>query len=155
MRPVPTSILFILLLSLCGLCAWQWSRESELRKLASDQRAEIQQLYALRDELEGRAKAADGEILRLTTSLAEMRAQSVAKTALDEQQQAAMQMKEMVEKQNLALKQQNDAITQMNASMQQANETIKRLGAERDEVTKKLNDVTALYNKLANPPKSS
>jgi len=156
MRPIPQTILLFLLLALCGLCAWQWSRESILREVVTTQRNEIQTLTQLRDELEGRAKAADAEILRLTGTLAEMRAQSVSKDTLDEQQQAAMQLKEVVEKQNLAIKEQNDAIAKQNASIQQANDTIKKVIDERDQLSKKLNEVTTLYNKLAQSlPKDS
>ena len=32
-RPVPLAILLLLLVGLCGLCAWQWNREEQLREL--------------------------------------------------------------------------------------------------------------------------
>jgi len=73
---------------------------------------------------------------------------------VEEQKLLNTQMRELVEKQNLAVQQQNEAIEKQNAAIQQANEIIKKLTEERDAVTKKLNETTALYNKLlAQAPK--
>ena len=152
MKPLPNFILALLLVALCGLCAWQWNRESQLRSLAAGQRDQIATLTALRDELESRVKAADGEVLRITASLAELRANSVSKEIHAEALDANAQLREVVEKQNAAITQQNELLTRQNAVITQANETIRKLTAERDDLGKKLNEVTALYNKLVKPP---
>ena len=51
MRPLPNIILSLLLLALCGLCAWQWNRERSLRELLQSQRDQLQSLTAERDDL--------------------------------------------------------------------------------------------------------
>lgn len=153
MRPVPTFVLLSLLVALCGLCAWQWARESRLREYALSQRNAVTSLTAEREELETRVKAADGEILRLTGSVNELRTTSVSKLQHEEVLQANAQMRESVEKQNLLLVQQNEAIQKQNQAIAKANEGITRLSTERDDLARRLNEVTALYNKLANPPK--
>lgn len=154
-RPVPLSLLLLLLLSLCGLCAWQWKREDDFRDLTRRQLAEIASVRKELDETSARAKAADAEILRLTGSLSELRTTSVAKTQHEEVLEAAQKMKENILKQNTALKEQQDALTKASASITTANETIKSLAAERDSVAKKLNALTLEFNKLANPDKSA
>jgi DNA repair exonuclease SbcCD ATPase subunit len=145
MRPVPPSFLITLLLALCALCAWQWHRESGQRGVASRQQNALTQLQARHGEVEARVKAADAEILRLTGALHELRANSVAKPRHEEVAQANARMREAMEKQSALL-------IQANAAIQQANENIRTLATERDALAKRVNEITALYNKLANPP---
>lgn len=149
MKPVPSSLLLVLLLALCGLCAWQWQRESALRRIVSTQLAEVNQLVAERSELESRAKAADAEILRLTGTLAELKANSVDKQTHDEVLAANTTMRESIEKQNTAIKDLNETIAKASLAIQQANESITKLTTERDALAKRLNEVTAKYNALA------
>jgi len=149
MKPVPNIVLSILLAALCGLCAWQWHRERELRALAASQRDEVIGLTTKRDELEARVKAADGEVLRITASLAELRANSVAKEVHTEAVEANAILRENIIKQNTAITQQNELLTKQNSLIQQANEQTKKLVGERDELAKRLNEVTARYNQLA------
>ena len=149
MKPVPPAILLVLLLALCGLCAWQWQRESALRRIVSTQLAEVNQLMAERSELESRTKAADGEILRLTGALAELKANSVDKQTHDEVLAANTTMREAIEKQNIAIKEQNDRLEKANTAILLANENLKKVIAEREALAKRINEVTALYNTLA------
>jgi DNA repair exonuclease SbcCD ATPase subunit len=149
MKPVPNILLSALLLALCGLSFWQWHREGQLRSLASSLSEQLAEVTAKRDDLEARVKAADAEVLRITASLAELRASSVSKEVHDEAMQANTTLRESVLKQNAAITQQNELITKQNASIQQANDSLKKLVTERDDLAKRLNDLTALYNKLA------
>jgi|GEM_PF-1874154 len=151
MRPVPSLILTVLLLALCGLCGWQWWRENELRKIAKEQRDQIVRMEATVQEQDARIKAADAEVLRLTGSLAELRTNSVAKQDFDELKTAATQHVETINKQNEIIEQQNGVVEQLNASVLKANASIKSLASQRDELVKRVNDVTDQYNKLANP----
>ena len=153
MRPVPNLILSLLLLALCGLCAWQWNRESRLRSLAAAQHDEITAITTERDELQSRVKAADAEVLRITASLAEQRASSVSKETHAEILQANMTLRDAANKQGTMITEQNELLAKQNTAMQQANESIKKLSTARDDLAKRLNEVTALYNKLAKPPK--
>lgn len=149
MKPVPNIMLSLLLLALCALCVWQWNRESQLRTLAASQRDQLSVLSTKRDELESRVKAADGEVLRITASLAELRANSASKDAHAEALQANTMLRDTIAKQNAAITQQNELIAKQNTVIQQANDSTKKLTTERDELAKRLNEVTARYNKIA------
>ncbi len=151
MKPVPNLILSALLVALCGLCFWQWHREARLRALVSSQDDQLVALTGMRDDLEARVKAADTEVLRITASMAELRANSVSKEVHDEVLKANATLRESAIKQNAAITQQNELITKQNASIQQANDNLKKLITERDDLAKRLNELTALYNKLAKP----
>lgn len=153
MRPVPNLILSLLLLALCGLCAWQWNRESRLRSLAAAQRDEVTALTTERDELQSRVKAADVEVLRITASLAELRGNSVSKENHAQILKANTTLRDAASKQSMMITEQNELLAKQNTAMQQANESIKKLSAARDDLAKRLNEVTALYNKLPKPPK--
>lgn len=148
-RPVPLAILLLLLLGLCGLCAWQWNREELLRVLTRSQLSEIEGLKKALDESSLRAKAADAEILRLTEALNEIKTASVAKTQYDEAVAVAQTMREGVVKQNAALKEQQEALLKSQAAATKANQTIERLTGERDGLGQKLNALTQQYNSLA------
>jgi methyl-accepting chemotaxis protein len=149
MRPVPQSLLLALLIALCALCAWQWWRESALREMAIAQRGEVFRIAAERDDLASRMKAADAEILRLTAALTDLRSHSVSKQVYDEMVQSGQRLRDTAEKQNVTIKDQNESITKQNAAVQQANQNIRKLTTERDDLARRVNDMTALYNKLA------
>ena len=158
MKPVPNLILSALLIALCGLCFWQWHREARLRALVSSQGDQLVALTGMRDDLEARVKAADAEVLRITASMAELRANSVSKEVHDEVLKANATLRESaikqiaaITQQNAAITQQNELITKQNASIQRANDNLKKLITERDDLAKRLNELTALYNKLAKP----
>ena len=147
-RPVPLGILLLLLLGLCGLCAWQWNREEQLRDLTRRQLAENADLRKSLDENSARAKAGDAEILRLTETLSDIKTASVSKSQYDEALAAAQAMREGVLKQNAALKEQQEALLKANAAVAQANHAIEKTAAERDGFIQKLNALTLQYNKL-------
>lgn len=151
MKPVPNTVLSLLLIALCGLCAWQWHRETQLRSLATTQRDELISLHQKHDELEAHMKAADAEVLRLTQSLADLRANSVSKDIHAEVVEANSKLRLTITKQNMAITQQNELIAKQNSTIQTANDNLKKLAVERDDLAKRLNDVTALYNKLVKP----
>ena len=147
MKPVPNIVLSLLLIALCGLCAWQWDRESKLRLQLKAKVMALNVATTQRDELEARVKAADAEVLRITASLAELRANSVSKETHSEALQANTLLRENIEKQNTAITQQNERLSKQNAAIQQLNDNLKKLATERDDLAKRLNDVTAMYNK--------
>ncbi len=149
MKPVPNIVLSGLLLALCCLCAWQWNREASLRSLVATQQGELIALHQTHIDLEAQVKAADAEVLRITASLAELRSNSVSKEAHDETVQAVATLRETVTKQNAAITQQNELIVKQNGTIQAANDSLKKATATRDQLATRLNEVTALYNKLA------
>lgn len=148
MRPVPQTVLLLLLAALCSLCAVQWWRESTLRETAMAQRADLARLSGERDELAGRMKAADAEILRLTAAQSDLRSNSVSKQVHEEVIRANGSLRESVEKQNAAIKERDESLAKQNAVIQRADENIRKLAAERDDLARRANEVTALYNKL-------
>lgn len=151
MKPVPNFILSLLLVALCALSAWQWNREHDLRTIATSQRDQLGTLSAQHDELDTRVRAADAEVLRLTGRLAELRANSVSKETHADALQANALLRDNIAKQNDAITKQNELLAQQNASIQQANDRLKKLASERDQLAKRLNEVTALYNTLVKP----
>ena len=151
MKPLPRSVLVALLLTFCALCAWQWHREAALRGIVSAQVAELTTLTADAAETAGRVMAANAEILRLTGTLAELRANSLPASEQQEIQQSHDRLREGYEQQTGVLNAQNGALTKANDAMQQANATIQKLTGEREALTKRLNETVAKYNKLAKP----
>ncbi len=155
MRSFSLTVLFFLLLGMCGLCAVQWWRESDLRQVALAQRTDLEKVSAQRNELNERIKAADAETLRVTTAFTELRANSVPKADLDTALTANEQLKAQIQTQNQAITQQNEALKKQNEALKQqaeviskANDTIRRVAEERDELVKKANEITAKYNAL-------
>ncbi|TLD71114.1 hypothetical protein FEM03_09375 [Phragmitibacter flavus] len=158
MRPVSSLVLTFLLIALCGLCGVQWWRENELRRIAEKQRDDLVRHEAVQMEQDARIKSADAEILRLTGSIADLRTNSVSKLEFDELKTAAEghvatinRQNEIIVQQNESITKQNEALEKFNAAMLQANETIKTLTTQRDDLAKRINEVTEQYNKLANP----
>ncbi len=148
MRPLPTWFLLGLLVALCGLCGWQWHRETTLRRLSEAHARGESQALADVAELTERAKATDAEILRLTGALSELKSTSVSKELHEEATAAIEQLKTTLQEAANRLTQQQTALTQQNGLLEQANTTIQKLTAERDALVKRLNETTANYNKL-------
>lgn len=149
MKPVANSVLLILLLALCGLCAWQWQRETLLRGIAMDLQSALVSLQQEKADLDARVQAANAEILRLTGALSELRSNSVDKHEHAALATASETMRETLEKQRAAIHERNESLLKASGSIQQANETIKELTKERDGLAKRLNDLTAKYNEMA------
>ena len=155
MRSFSLTVLFFLLLGMCGLCAVQWWRESKLRELALSTRGEITTLTRERNDLNDRLKAADAEMLRVTTAFTELRTNSVPKAELDAAVTANDMLKARIQEQSQAIARQNEALKQQNEllqkqaeSVKKANGTIQQVTSERDDLVKKANDATARYNAL-------
>ena len=148
MRSFPQPLLFLLLLAMCGLCSVQWWRESQLRETANALRLDLARSTAECDKVNERAKAADGEILRLNSAINELRVNSVAKADLDAALDSASRLREQVQKANQAITQQQSALEQQGAAIQKTNDTIKKTADERDDLARKANEITLKYNAL-------
>ena len=152
------NLLIFLALCLCGLVAFQWVRETALRKQvqeltdqvhdkseailnleASVRRGhdEIQRLDGLRKQLEQTVKSNDLRIAYLSTEL-DKATNDLRKT----------------EKQMLAYKdayqRTSENLTNANQTIVEQNERMKKLAEEGTEVVKKFNKLSADYNDLAN-----
>lgn len=152
MRPVPSSILVLLLLAMCGLCGVQWWRESRLREVAVTLRTDLSTMTGDRDHLNERAKAADAEILRLTTAFTTLRATSVSREEHGAALQAIELLRCQLDYQNSIITEQNAAVKAQGLSTQGANEIIRKLVVERDELVRRTNELTAKYNALLKRP---
>ena len=144
MKPLPQPILLGLLLALCALCTWQWHRETALRALAAQQSTDLTALQTAAAAATAQLNAQTAEILRLTSSLTELRNAPPPPDPAPALLETNLQLRETAAKQATAL-------TAANTAIQQANQTIQKLTAERDALAKRLNDTTAKYNKLAAP----
>ena len=151
------NLLIFFSLCLCGLIAFQWIRETDLRrdvqkltntvqdKLEAIQglegvkrrnEIEIQRLDALKNELNSTIKSNNTQILSLTNDLKKARAD----IAQNEQQIEVY--KESIKTANATIQAQNDSITEQNAEM-------KKIAEERNEIVLKLNKLAGDYKELA------
>ena len=152
------NLLIFLALCLCGLVAFQWVRETDLRKrlqgltdVVHDKseailnleasvrrgRDEIQRLDGQRKQLEQTVKSNDVRIAYLSTEL-EKATNDLRKT----------------EKQMLVFKdayqRTSENLTNANQAILEQNERMKKLAEEGNEVVKKYNKLSADYNELVN-----
>jgi len=164
------NLVLVLALALCGLCAFQWVRESRLRtevvSLQETNQVQAQSLVSA----ETLARRYESEIARLDSRVKELKqieqTNSVTiaslKISLKHSEEEAELLrkqvanyKEAVDRQNESITKQNAIITQQNVSIKEQNENLKRLAEERNELvgtlnarTKEFNDVVAKYNDL-------
>lgn len=151
------NLLIFFALALCALIAFQWVRETDLRKeiqklndtvhdksqaiidlearLRHDEE-EIRRLDGIKNELTATVRSNNLEIARLGKDLDKANVENLRKDKQIEVYKEAM---------NTA----NENIQKQNERMNAQNEEIKRLGEERNDFAKKLNKMTADYNELA------
>ena len=150
-------LLIFFSLCLCGLIAFQWIRETKLRKdiqglhndVADKQQrivnleaavrrneAEIQRLDALKNDLNNTIKTNQAQIAGLTKDLEK------AEKEHDRDQKQIEAYKEAFEKQKMVVQQQNEEITKQNAEM-------KKLAEERNDTVLKYNKLAGDYKELA------
>jgi chromosome segregation ATPase len=151
------NLLIFFALALCGLIAFQWVRETDLRKeiqklndtvhdksqaiidlesrLRHDEE-EIQRLDGLKNELTATVKSNNLDIARLGKDLDKANSENQRK---DKQ----------IEVYKEALQTANDNIKKQNEEMKAQNEEMKKLADERNETVKKFNKMAADYNDLA------
>jgi chromosome segregation ATPase len=146
MKPFSPLLLGGLILALCGLCLWQWQRESSIRQLATEQQSEITTLRTSFSEAEARAQSANAEILRLTGTVQELRTTSIPKATHDETLASLDQLKKHIEQQAQAITQRDQIVTKNNDVTAQANTAISKLTRERDDLAKRVNDLTKKLN---------
>ena len=157
MKALLQNLLILFSLALCGLIAFQWVRETELRKTvqsltdtvhdkmeaiqnlqASVKRdeTEIQRLDGLKNQLTQTIKSNDVRISNLTRDL---------EKATSDIERAEKQ----IEVYKGALQTANDNIKKQNDDIKKQNEEMKQLAEDRNEVVKKFNKMASDYNDLA------
>jgi DNA repair exonuclease SbcCD ATPase subunit len=172
-------ILFgLLVIGMCGLCAKQWVRETELRTSLKEVEVLLDDERGKRHDLEEKLSAWEKEIKQLTQRIDEqglkIAAQEQEATAtkqllvtetaradllqkkLSSTSSGMEQSKEAIETQNAAVIAQNEAIKKQNATIEKQNQMLKDLAAERDGLVEKtntrmteFNDLMKKYNELA------
>lgn len=151
------NLLIFFALALCALIAFQWVRETDLRKeiqklndtvhdksqaiidlearLHHDE-DEIRRLDDLKNELTATVKSNNLEIARLGKDL--------DKATIDNQRKD-----KQIEVYKAALDVANDNIKKQNEEMKAQNEEMKKLAEERNDIVKKFNKMNADYSELA------
>jgi chromosome segregation ATPase len=150
------NLLIFFALALCALIAFQWVRETDLRKdiqklndtvhdksqaiidlearLRRDEE-EIKRLDGLKNELTATVKSNNLEIARLGKDLDKANVENQRKDKQIEVYKEAMQTA-------------NESLTKQNEEIRTLNEDRKKLADERNEFVNKLNKVTTDFNEL-------
>ncbi len=164
------SLLTIVVLGLCGLCAVQWHREFILKAKIDEL---VDQLIAenkLRIEFEEKAMRFEQEIARITNLRAETEAALLDATEkvqlltadqsargysiavlMNEATTATSELaayKQLAGRGTDAVKDRNAEVSAQNAAIEKANAALKQLAAERDSAITKLNARVQEYNEL-------
>lgn len=151
------NLLIFFALSLCALIAFQWVRETDLRKdiqrlndtvhdksqaiidleaRVRHDEEEIQRLDGLKNELTATVKSNNLQIAELTKDLDKANAENQRKDKQLEVYKDALQTA-------------NDNIKKQNEDIKAQNEEMKKLGDERNDAVKKFNKMATDFNDLA------
>ena len=156
MQKFLSNLLIFSALSLCALCAFQWVRESHLRRDIADLQHTVYLKLDMIQNLESQLKQAKEEITRLDNLRVEL--SGIIKTNREEIQ-GLTKYSEKLEKENEANKAQiavykeaidkaNENIKRQNEDIKKQNEEMKQLAADRNATVEKYNKVVEQYNEL-------
>lgn len=170
MKRALITLLVLILLSLCGICVFQWQREFRLRatidhlsnllieenklRVAAEDKVEqygreIERLNNLRKEIEVRLLDATEQV-KLLTEDQSARGYSIA-VLMNEAIRSGNELeayKRIAGQGSDALKKHNDTVAEQNSAIEKANIQLKQLVRERDEAITKLNARTQEFNEL-------
>lgn len=134
-----------LLASLCGLCIFQWKRESDFRAAILDLSTRLHGMSQALSEAEARIETLQTEITRIETLRADTEAKYLA--TLDELR--PLQLDWTARGHTIfALSQYAAAAESQNDAIAKQNELLKQLASERDAAIEKLNARTREFNAL-------
>jgi len=156
MQKFLSNLLIFFALSLCALCAFQWVRESGLRKEIADLHHTVYQKLDAIQNLEAQLKQTKEDVTRLEDLRAEL--SGIIKTNKEEIQ-SLRKYSEKLEKEIDAGKAQitvykdavdkaNENIKRQNEDIKKQNEEMKQLAADRNATVEKYNKVVDQYNGL-------
>ena len=156
MQKFLSNLLIFSALSLCALCAFQWVRESHLRRDIADLQHTVYLKLDMIQNLESQLKQAKEEITRLDNLRVEL--SGIIKTNKEEIQ-SLTKYSEKLEKEIEANKAQlavykdaidkaNENIKRQNEDIKKQNEEMKTLAADRNATVEKYNKVVEQYNDL-------
>jgi chromosome segregation ATPase len=157
MKTFLQNLLIFFSLALCGLIAFQWVRETDLRKGIQartdeihDKMENIQNLQASvkRDETE--ITRLDGLRLSLTGTVKSNNEQIVSlNKSLDRSTNELSRAQQQIDAYKDALDRANESIKKQNDDIKKQNEEMAKISEDRNEVVKKFNKMAADYNDLA------
>jgi len=156
MQKFLSHLLIFSALSLCALCAFQWVRESHLRRDIADLHHTVYLKLDMIQNLESQLKQAKEEITRLDNVRVEL--SGIIKTN-QEEIQSLTKYSEKLEKEIDANKAQlavykeaidkaNESIKRQNEDIKKQNEEMKQLATDRNATVEKYNKVVEQYNDL-------
>ena len=151
------NLLIFFALCLCALIAFQWVRETDLRKNVQDLTNKAQDELEAIQNLNGTVKRDEAEIQRLdairieeSNTIKTNQAQIATLTKDLEKETAEVEKDEhQIELYKDAIKKANESITRQNEQITKQNEEMKKLNDERNEVVQKFNKMAADFNDLA------
>ncbi len=151
------NLLIVFALALCGLIAFQWVRETDLRKnvqkLNDNIHDHLEKIQALdvnikRDEAE--IQRLDGLKNQLTQTVKSNVAQiSLLTRDLEKATNETNRLNGQVAAYKAALETANDSIKKQNEDIKKQNEDMAKLAEDRNEVVKKFNALATNYTDLA------
>lgn len=152
------NLLIFFALCLCALIAFQWVRETDLRKdlqknadLIHDKAEAIQNLTASVKRDEAEIQRLDGVKKELTDLVKSNNLQIAA--MYKEHEKATNELdrsKQQVEVYKEAIQKANENILKQNEDIKKQNEDMQKMVEERNEVVKKYNKMAADFNELVN-----
>jgi chromosome segregation ATPase len=157
MRTFLQNLLIFFAVCLCGLCAYQWVLETDLRKdlqkltdNVQDKKEAIQNLQASVKHDEGEIQRLDGLRTQLTQTV---KTNEFQISELNKDLEKATNSLDRAEKQVTtykdALEQANDNIKRQNDNIKKQNEELAKVAEERNDVVKKFNKMATDYSDLA------
>lgn len=151
------NLLIFFALCLCGLVAFQWVRETDLRKNVQGLTDSIHDKMEAIQTLQAAVKRNEGEIQRLDALKnqlnATVKSNAVQITTLfkdlDKSTNELTSVRAAVEEYKKALQKANDNIVAQNESIKKQNDDLQVLMQERNNVVSNFNKVAKDYNDLA------
>src|SRR2546422_4320805 len=156
MQKFLSNLLIFFALSLCALCAFQWVRESHLRRDIADLQHTVYLKLDMIQNLELQLKQAKEEITRLDNIRIEL--SGIIKTNKEEiasltKYSEKLEKEIEADKAQLAVYKQavdkaNESIKRQNEDIKRQNDEMKQLAADRNATVEKYNKLVEQYNEL-------
>ncbi len=147
---VAVTLLVVLALGLCGLCAFQWVRETRLRHRVEALEGDKVKMVEEKIAAESQGQRFQQEIQRVETERAELfrtvESHNAQVATLKAEASVAKQEVDRLVKQVAALK---EALDRVNANTERANEQISRLNTDLRRLADERNKAVERFNELA------
>ncbi len=152
------NLLIFFALCLCALLAYQWVRETDLRKDLQKDADVIHDKSEAVQNLTATVKRDETEIQRLDTLKKELtdtvKSNNLQIAALFKEQERATneldRAKQQIEVYKEAIQKANENILKQNDDIKKQNEEMQKMAEERNDVVKKFNKMASDYNDLVN-----